>query len=177
MQTQPHRPIPVPEGHPLRRLFHAMTETSFEEVGMSDMEVMRYVTGVLIDFVHVDNLYRMRDAQGRRLEYLFELQQESEQGDAAHARETQKHLGDYALFMVRMFPEQLQRRRRAVSPVYYVAQGKNAYATVFAMDGLRPSAALFRKLAEHFETCVQALNIGKRYFQDSFYQYLMRQMA
>ncbi len=177
MQTQPRRPIPVPEGHPLRRLFHAMTETSFEEVGMLDMEVMRYVTGVLVDFVHVDNLYRMRDAQGRRLEYLFELQQESEQGDAAHARETQKHLGDYALFMVGMFPEQLQRRRRAVSPAYYVAQGKNAYATVSAMDGMRPSAALFRKLAEHFETCVQALNIGKTYFQDTFHQYLMRQMA
>ncbi len=176
MQTQPQRPVPVPEGHPLRRLFHAMTETSFAEVGMSDIEVMRYVTGVLIDFVHVDNLYRMRDAQGRRLEYLFELQQESGQGDAAHARETQKHLGDYALFMVGMFPEQLQRRR-AVSPAYYVAQGKNAYATVSAMDGLRLSAALFRKLAEHFETCVQALNIGKTYFQDSFYQYLMRQMA
>jgi hypothetical protein len=111
------------------------------------------------------------------LEYLFELQIESEQGDAAHARETQKHLGDYALFMVGLFPEHLQRRRRAVSPAYYIAQGKTAYAMVSAMDGLRPSAALFRKLAEHFETCAQALNCGKAYFQDSFHQYLMRQMA
>jgi len=154
-----------------------MTEASFEQVGMPDRELKIYVTGVLIDFVHVGNLYRVRDAQGRRLEYLFELQLESEQGDAAHARETQKHLGDYALFMVGMFPEHLQRRRRAVSPAYYVAQGKTAYATVSAMDGLRPSAALFRKLAEHFETCVQALNLGKACFQDSFYQYLMRQLA
>jgi hypothetical protein len=177
MQSQSQRLIPVPENHPLRQLFHAMTETSFEQVGMPDGELMIYVTGVLIDFVHVDNLYRIRDTQGRRLKYLFELQQESEQGDAAHARETQKHLGDYALFMVGMFPEHLQRRRRAVSPEYYVAQGKSAYARVSAMDGLHPSAALFRKLAEHFETCVQALNLGKTYFQDSFYQYLMRQMA
>ncbi|ETX04207.1 hypothetical protein [Candidatus Entotheonella palauensis] len=177
MQSQSPRPAPIPENHPLRRLFHAMTEASFEQVGMPDMELMIYVTGVLIDFVHVDNLYRIRDAQGRRLEYLFELQQESEQGDAVHAREAQKHLGDYALFMVGMFPEHLQRRRRAVSPAYYVTQGKTAYATVSAMDGLRPSAALFRKLAEHFETCVQALNHGKTYFQDSFYQYVMRQMA
>jgi hypothetical protein len=177
MQSQSQRPTPIPENHPLRRLFHSMTESSFEQVGMPDMELKIYVTGVLIDFVHVGNLYRVRDAQGRRLEYLFELQLESEQGDAAQARETQKHLGDYALFMVGMFPEHLQRRRRAVSPAYYVAQGKTAYATVSAMDGLRPSAALFRKLAEHFETCVQALNLGKTYFQDSFYQYLMRQMA
>ena len=177
MQSQSQRPAPIPENHPLRRLFHRMTEASFEQVGMPDRELKIYVTGVLIDFVHVDNLYRVRDAQGRRLEYLFELQLESEQGDAAHARETQKHLGDYALFMVGMFPEQLRRRRRAVSPAYYVAQGKTAYATVSEMDGLRPSAALFRKLAEHFETCVQALNIGKAYFQDSFHQYLLRQLA
>jgi hypothetical protein len=154
-----------------------MTAASFEQVGMPDMELMIYVTGVLIDFAHVDNLYRVRDAQGRRLEYLFELQLESEQGDAAHTRETQKHLGDYALFMVGMFPEHLQRRRRAVTPSYYIAQGKSAYAIVSAIDGRRPSAALFRKLAEHFETCVQALNVGKTYFQDSFYQYLIRQMA
>jgi hypothetical protein len=177
MQSQSRRLTPIPENHPLRGLFHAMTEASFEQVGMPDTELMIYVTGVLIEFVHVDNLYRVRDAQGRRLEYLFELQLESEQGDAAHARETQKHLGDYALFMVGMFPEHLQRRRRAVNPAYYVAQGKTAYAVVSAMDGLRPSAALFRKLAEHFETCVQALNIGKTYFQDSFHQYLMRQIV
>ena len=67
-----------------------------------------------------------------------------------------------------MFPEHLQRRRRAVSPAYYVAQGKTAYAIVSAMDGLRPSAALFRKLAEHFETCVQALNRGKTIFKIRF---------
>jgi hypothetical protein len=137
---------------------------------------MTYVTGLLIDFVHTDSLYRVRDAQGRRLESLFELQLESQRGDTAHARETQKHLGDYAMFMVGLFPESLKRRRRAVSPSYYVAQGKQAYTTVSEIDGLRPSAALFRKLALHFETCVHALNVEKAFLQDSFYQYLMRQI-
>jgi hypothetical protein len=136
---------------------------------------MVYVTGLLVDFTHVDNLYRVRDAKGRRLEYLFDLQLESQRGDAAHARETQKHLGDYALFIVGMFPESLRRRRRAVSPSYYVAQGKQAYTTVSEMDALQPSAAVFRKLAAHFEACVQALNVEKAFLQDSFYQYLMRQ--
>jgi hypothetical protein len=48
--------------------------------------------------------------------------------------------------------------------------------TVSTMDGLRPTAALFRKLAAHFETCVCALNIEKDWLRDDFYQYLMRQM-
>lgn len=177
MQTPLRQPAPIPEGHPLRRLFHSLTEASFEQVGIHDLEIMVYVTGLLIDFVHIDNLYRLRDAHGRRVEYLFDMQLESQQGDAAHARETQKHLGDYALFIVGMFPESLKRRRRPVNTEYYVVQGKTAYATVSEMDGLRPTAALFRKLAVHFETCVQALNVEKTFLDDRFYQYLMRQLA
>jgi hypothetical protein len=105
-----------------------------------------------------------------------DFQLESQRGDQAHARATQKHLGDYALFIVGMFPESLQRRRRPISPDYYVAQGKQAYATVSTMDGLRPTAALFRKLAANFETCVCALNIEKDWLRDDFYQYIMRQV-
>src|SRR5919109_4244946 len=169
MLPQPARPQPIPENHPLRHLFRNLTEASFEQVGHADPELTVYVTGLLVDFTHVENLYRIRDAKGRRLEYLVDFQLESQRGDAAHARETQKHLGDYALFIVGMFPESLQRRRRAVSPSYYVAQGKQAYTTVSEMDSPRPSAALFRKLAAQFETCVWALNVEKEFLQDAFY--------
>ncbi|MCZ6871914.1 MAG: hypothetical protein O7G88_00050 [bacterium] len=176
MQTQPRRPAPIPAGHPLQRMFHSLTEASFEQVGMPDPDLMTYVTNLLLDFTHTDNLYRVRDADGRRLEYLFDIQLESQRGDAAYARETQKHLGDYALFTVGLFPESLQRRRSAVSPSYYVAQGKQAYAAVSKIDSLQPSAALFSKLATCFETCVSALNVQKEFLCDAFYQYLMRQM-
>jgi hypothetical protein len=150
---------------------------SFAEIGMPDAELMAYVSGLLVDFTHADNLYRVRDAQGRRLEYLFEMQLESQRGDAAHTRAAQKHLGDYALVLVGMCHESLQRRRRAVSPSYYVAQGKQAYTTVSEIDSPRPSAALFRKLAAHFEICVCALNVEKDFLRDAFYQYLMRQLV
>ena len=176
MLPQPARPQPIPENHPLRHLFRNLTEASFEQVGHTDPELTVYVTGLLVDFTHMDNLYRVRDAKGRRLEYLVDFQLESQRGDKAHARDTQKHLGDYALFIVGMFPESLQRRRRPISPDYYVAQGKQAYATVSTMDGLRPTAALFRKLADQFETCVCALNIEKDWLRDEFYQYIMRQV-
>ncbi len=121
-----------------------------------------------MDFTHTDNLYRVRDAQGRRLEYLFDILIESQRGDAAHARETQKHLGDYAMFIVGMFPESLQRRRRPVSTSYYVAHGKRAYTTVSEMDSPRPSAALFRKLAAHFETCVLRSTSKRSFSRTSF---------
>lgn len=177
MTLQPSHPQPIPENHPLRRVFHSLTQASFEQVGHADPELTMYVASLLIDFTHVDNLYRVRDAQGKRLEYLVDLALESQRGDRAHARETQKHLGDYAMFVVGMFPESLQRRRRPMSPNYYVAQGKQAYSTVSEMDGLRPTAALFRKLATNFEVCVCALNVEKDWLRDTFYQYLMRQLS
>ena len=176
MLPQPARPAPIPANHPLRHLLRTLTEASFEQVGHTDPELTVYVTGLLVDFTHVDNLYRVRDARGRRLEYLVDFQLESQRGDKADVRAIQKHLGDYALFIVGMFPESLQRRRRPISPDYYVAQGKQAYTTVSTIDGLRPTAALFRKLAANFETCVCALNIGKDWLQDDFYQYIMRQL-
>lgn len=171
------RPAPVPANHPLRQLFRRLTEASFAQVGTTDPELISYVTGLLLDFVHIDNLYRVRDAQGRRLESLVDLHLESQRGDQPHARATQKHLGDYALFIVGMFPESLQHRRRAVSAEYYIVQGKQAYSTVASMDGLQPSAALFRKLAAQFETCVYALHVEKEWLRDDFYRYLMRQLV
>ncbi len=177
MPSQPTSPAPIPERHPLRQLFHSLTEASFAQIGYTDPELTVYVTGLLVDFTHIDHLYRVRDAQGRRIEHLVDLRLESQRGDQTHARATQKHLGDYALFIVGMFPESLQRHRRPVSAEYYIAQGKQAYATVSTMDGLRPTAALFRKLSAQFETCVCALHIEKDWLQDEFYQYLMRQMS
>jgi hypothetical protein len=177
MLPPPRRPASIPEHHPLRHLLRRLTEASFAQVGHEDPELTVYVTGLLVEFAHIDNLYRVRNAQGKRLEHLVDLHLESQRGDQAHARDTQKHLGDYALFMVGMFPESLQRRRRSVNAEYYIAQGKQAYTTVSTMDGLLPSAALFRKLAAQFETCVCALHIEKDWLRDDFYQYLMRQMS
>jgi hypothetical protein len=176
MTPQPARPAPISASHPLRHLFQDLTEASFEHVGHTDPELTVYVTGLLVDFTHIDNLYRVRDGKGQRLEYLVDFQMESQRGDKAHARATQKHLGDYALFIVGMFPESLQQHRRPISAEYYVAQGKHAYSTVSSMDGMRPTAALFRKLAANFETCVCALNIEKDWLQDEFYTYMMRQV-
>jgi hypothetical protein len=79
--------------------------------------------------------------------------------------------------MVGLYPESLTRRRRAVSPEYYIAQGKEAYLSVAEMDRAKPTEALFRKLSDQFEYCVTALNLEKVALQDPFYQYLLRQLV
>jgi hypothetical protein len=158
-------------------MFRSLTEMSFEQIDLRDRDLMRYVADLLVEFVHVDNLYRLRDEQGRRLESLVDMLIDMRQQGAADERETRKHIGDYTLFIVGLYPESLTRRRRAVSPEYYIAQGKESYLIVAEMDRSKPTAPLFRKLAAQFEYCVTALNIERTVLQDPFYQYLLRQLV
>lgn len=165
----------IPDDHPIRRLFRSLTEMSFGQIDLHDRDIMRYVADLLVEFVHIDNLFRVRDAHGKRLEYLADMLIELTEQGPIDERAIRKHIGDYAMFIVGLYPESLTHRRRAVSPEYYIAQGKESYLVVAEMDRSKPTESLFRKLSAQFEYCVTALNIEKTVLQDPFYQYLLRQ--
>ena len=64
----------IPKDHPLRQLFGELVRRHFiHSVQLHDSDVVEYVTGVLTDFTHVDNLYRLRNARGRRIEEVAEM--------------------------------------------------------------------------------------------------------
>jgi hypothetical protein len=167
----------IPEEHPIRQMFRSLTAMSFEQIAVHDRDLMRYVADLLVEFVHIDNLYRVRDGRGKRLESLVEMLIELHEGGPTDEREAHKHIGDYTMFVVGLYPESLLRRHRAVSPEYYIAQGKEAYLIVAEMDRSKPTESLFRKLSAQFEYCVTALHIEKTVLQDPFYQYLLRQFV
>lgn len=160
----------IPKRHPLVRLFAMLTETNFvRHLGWPDVEVIGYLTNVLTDFIHVDQLYKVRNAQGRRVEEVAEMLAE---GDLLHRadtvdreREVHRHIGDYTLFMAGIFPEFLRRLRTSkilISPdalLDYVRVGKRSYQIVaeFTYGPYAESAPLFRKLSENFELCVYGL--------------------
>lgn len=68
-----------------------------------------YVADLLVDFTHIDRVYRIRNARGKRLEEAGEMLVESNPllGAPSFGRERQlrKHIGDYTLFLTGMFPE------------------------------------------------------------------------
>jgi hypothetical protein len=156
--------------HPLFRLFAGLTQRTFAaHLGWPDPRVIEYLTDVLVEFVHVDRLYKIRDARGRRVEEVAELLAE---GDLLHRadslereRTVHKHIGDYTLFMAGIFPEfvrRLQTSRPLVTPdafLDYVKVGKRSYWIVseFAASSSEAAAPLFRKLSENFELCVYGL--------------------
>jgi len=91
--------MPISRDHPLRKLFRELVTRHFQD----DPNIAEYVCGVLTDFMHVDHLYRIRDACGKRLEEVGEMLIESnpmlEARSFDREREVRMHIGDYTLFL------------------------------------------------------------------------------
>jgi hypothetical protein len=109
----------IERSHPLRRLFTELVERRFFcDLSLRDSRVAGYVSDLLTQFTRMDNLYPVCDARGRRLEEVGEMLTESnpllsEVGCFERERSVRKHIGDFTLFWVGMFPESLARRRLA----------------------------------------------------------------
>jgi hypothetical protein len=162
--------VAVSQKHPLYRLLAELTQRNFAvSLGWSDTEVIAYLSGVLVDFVHVDRLYKIRDARGRRVEEVAEMLLE---GDVLHRadsvereRAVHKHIGDYTLFMAGIFPEFVRHLRvsrvllSADAFLDYIHAGKRSYRIVseFPSGFAGGPSPLFRKLSENFELCVYGL--------------------
>jgi len=160
----------------------------FEDVRLEEPRVATYVTGLLADFARTENLYRIRNAQGKHLEDVGEMLIESnpllEAASFDRERQVRKHVGDYTLFMTGLFPESVAKARRARQPrldafVDFVRAGKESYAIVSSFNQFeyKEEAPLFRRLSDNFELCVVGLNLVKQdleEFQRESYQRLKR---
>ncbi len=160
----------VPEHHPLRQLFGALTERNFTEaLGWPDFHVTDYVSNLLVEFAHVDQLTKIKNQQGEPVETVVELLYETESWnqntEVEKEREVHRHIGDLTLFMAGLFPEYLSRIKcsglihHKDFLVDYVKAGKRSYgivATYQEPNDKKPST-LFQRLSSNFELCVAGL--------------------
>lgn len=165
----------VPENHPLSRHLRLATESAFDVIRFKDGEIIEYVWRLLLRFAHVDNLFRRSPQTGERLERVMDFLIEAEGLRGTSLREVKLQMGDVCLFFTGLYPENLQRKK--LNPEFYASQGKAAYCHVADIDGIQPSAQLFRKLTDEFDTCVSALRLEREFLFDSFYQYVGRQFS
>jgi hypothetical protein len=130
--------------HPLRKLFKRALDFGLRFTYQNRAEVADYIEEqILCEFINVDNLYKIKNASGRSLEDIADMLSE---GDVllkaqSFSREFQvhKHIGDYTLFMLGIFPEALSRKKgkefilgKIVIPdaslsEHYMLQGKRSY--------------------------------------------------
>ena len=163
----------ISDSHPLREFFTQLVTQHFAEgVGIRDQEVAGYVSNMLTEFCEFDQLLRIRNSNGRRLDDVGEMLLESDPvfGPAAsfdRERQVRKHIGDYTLFFAGMFPEAVNRFRlrsaRLENLIDFVKAGKESYYIVSRFDVFeyKKVAPLFARLSREFESCVYGLNLVK----------------
>ncbi len=151
-------------GDALRRMFAALAENTFQvELGVADPHLIDYLSDLLVRFIKIDSIFRIRDAEGRWLEEVAEMTLEAEQRQAQPKREIHRHIGDFTLFWAGIYPEALKRLRspdRKDHLIDYCQQGKRSYyiASTFEEEPYRQEAPILRRLSRDFELCSFGLN-------------------
>ena len=171
----------TPESHPVRALFTDLIHDGFgREIVLRDVEMQNYVTAILVDFLERENLFKIRNAQDRPLSDVGEMLLETDPiyGPASsfdRERQVRKHIGDYTLFFLGMFPESINhhrlRRARLEDVVDLLKAGKESYYIVSQFNYFEYAkvAPLFVKLARNFEQCVYGLNKVKDHLDEMRY--------
>jgi hypothetical protein len=161
--------LPIRDNHPLRQLFGGLVEHAFQrELGICDPALADYLSELLVQFVHIDELTIARDAAGRPLGEIADLIGRHEVAADApldvRSRFVHRRIGDYALFWTGVYPESVRRSSGASWRdvlVDYVTYGKRSYAIASELTPpeAEPPADLLRNLSEHFEFCVHGLGL------------------
>jgi hypothetical protein len=163
----------IPESHPLQQLFVELVGRHYaEEIGLRDPQIVSYVAHLLAEFCDAEELFGIRNAEGRPLADVGEMLVESNPvyGPAPsfdRERQVRKHIGDYTLFFTGMFPESINhfrlRRNRLENFVDWIKAGKESYYIVSKFEHFEYAkvAPLFANLSRNFEQCVYGLNLVK----------------
>src|SRR5215831_15028396 len=146
----------IPDDHPVRAVFHQLTERGMGELRLRDKDTIDYVSNLLIDFIHPENLYRIQNDCGQNLKYVGEILAQADRETSVDLRrECYRHLGDLTLFQLGLFPESLNYGHHSVSLSFYAAQGRRSYSAVSEME--HDAVDVFRKLSDQFPQCVMGL--------------------
>jgi hypothetical protein len=152
----------------IERFFCGLSEYIFQsKLGVADVQLIDYVSDMLLRFVRVDSFHRVRRANGQPAVEVFQMMCEAEQRIGLARREVHRHIGDFTLFWSGMYPESLRPLRPHQSAdgfLDYCRQGKRAYAIAAEIEGgtTRPSSDLLHQLSEQFEMCAYGLREVRR---------------
>ena len=156
---------PIQKGEDaLRRLFAALTENTFQvDLGVAGPPLIDYLVELLLRFVRMEAIIKIRDAEGRRLEDVAAMLVEAEERLEKPRREIYRHIGDFTLFWAGVYPEALKRLQsedRRDHLLDYFEQGKRSYliASTYDDEPYEEEAPILRRLSLDFELCTYGLN-------------------
>ncbi len=165
----------VEDEHPINVYFRqALHEALYDKLGLRELDVEAYLSGMLVAFLHYDRLYGVRDKSGNRVTSISEMLVEGDVRLNADSfqreREVHRHIGDFLLFWSGLFPEFLKFLKAPIGKdalLDPIGQGRQSYyvASTFEHDPYGDEAKVLRKLSEGFETYQYGLGLVRTGFQ------------
>ena len=168
-------PSQIPDNHPLRRFFRTLTDRAFSQSSLHDRDLLFYLSDLLVAFIDIEELYQVKDEEGKDVTYLIDMMQVANRTPAPQRKHCYRHMGDYSLFILGMYPESLNRGKRSIPSSYYVDTGRRSYLEASQLEADTEAVVVLRKLVDKYERCVLSLNWVREYTHDPFYQYMLRQ--
>lgn len=150
---------------PLRKLFGGFVDDVFHaQLGVCNPRLTEYLGDMLMEFVHVDVIYRFHAVDGEQIREISRIEADAYLGPHAkpseRTRVINRYIGDFTLFWTGVYPEVL-RRRNTDRLHEYVLRGKRSYgvASELSTPDSEPSPELLRQLSNEFECCVHGLHL------------------
>ncbi|TWU36065.1 hypothetical protein Poly41_38180 [Novipirellula artificiosorum] len=171
MKPEPNE-NPSKESSTIERFLAGISECIFlSKLGVADIQLVDYLSDMMLRFVRVESLHRVRRANGKPATEVFEMVAEADRRIGLARREVHRHIGDFTLFWSGMYPESLRRinpNESADGFLNYCRQGKRAYAIAAEIEGGddRPSCDLLYRLSEQFELCAYGLREVRREWEE-----------
>lgn len=161
-----------PRSTVLDRFFAGLSEYIFQSrLGVADVQLVDYLSDLLLRFVRTDTMHRVRRASGKPATEVVQMLSEADKRIGLARREVHRHIGDFTLFWSGMYPESLRKLQSTASAdgfLDYCSQGKRAYriaAQIEGGDGPPPCELLLR-LSEQFELCAYGLREVRREWEN-----------
>lgn len=151
-----------PRSEALQRFFSGITEYAFvARLGVVDPPLVDYISTMLTHFVRTDAIFGLRTPTGERLVAVTDMLQEAQYRQGPARRRVHRHIGDFTLFWLGIYPETAENRRKQTkdSLISYRDQGKRNYflASRIPTDEESPPDDVLERLSDHFELCVYGL--------------------
>ncbi len=155
----------------LHRFFAGVTEYTFTtRLGVADPPLVDYLSALLTHFVRTDAIYGLRTPTGERLIEVTDMLQEAQCRQGPARRRVHRHIGDFTLFWLGVYPETAEYRRKQTkdSLINYRDQGKKNYllASRLPADESSAPADVMERLSDCFELCVYGLGEVKRQWEE-----------
>ena len=87
-----------PDRSTIERFFSGLSECIFQsKLGVADVQLVDYLSDMLLRFVRVDAIHKVRRPNGRPATEVFQMLCEAEKRIGLARREVHRHIGDFTL--------------------------------------------------------------------------------